>query len=119
MYYLLDTNIALYFLQGRLSNPLPFGQYFVSLITEIELLSYSNLTATEEASIHEFLDSVAIIEITLEIKKTTINLRRNNRLKLPDAIIAATAKGSGATLLTNDTTLLNLTEIQSQSVPFV
>lgn len=93
--YLLDTNVTLYFLQGRLLNPLPSGQYFVSLIT------------------------VAVTGITPEIKQTTIDLRRNNRLKLPDAIIVATAKCLGATLLTNDTALLNLPEIQSQSVPFV
>lgn len=41
---LLDTNIVLYFLGGKLANPLPSGQYFVSVITEIELLSYPSLS---------------------------------------------------------------------------
>lgn len=40
----LDTNIVLYLLGGRLANPLPKAQYFISVITEMELLSYPNLT---------------------------------------------------------------------------
>ncbi len=35
---LLDTNVVLYLLGGRLAKPLPSGQYVVSVITEIELL---------------------------------------------------------------------------------
>lgn len=31
----LDTNICLYYLGGRLVDPLPLGQYFVSIITEM------------------------------------------------------------------------------------
>jgi rRNA-processing protein FCF1 len=31
---LLDTNVVLYFLGGRLVNSLPVGQYLVSVITE-------------------------------------------------------------------------------------
>jgi len=37
---LLDTNIALYLLGGRLEAPLPSGEYGVSVITEMELLSW-------------------------------------------------------------------------------
>ena len=35
---LLDTNVALYLLGGRLAVPLPVGDYGVSVLTEIELL---------------------------------------------------------------------------------
>lgn len=45
---LLDTNVVLYLLGGRLANPLPSGQYFVSVITEIELLSYPSLNSERE-----------------------------------------------------------------------
>lgn len=51
---LLDTNIVLYFLGGRLIYPLPPAKYFISVITEIELLSYPNLTSDEEARIIDF-----------------------------------------------------------------
>ena len=55
--YILDTNIALYFLGGLLRDPLPEGQYFVSTITEMELLSYSNLQSNEEQKINCTLTS--------------------------------------------------------------
>ncbi len=37
---LLDTNVALYLLGGRLAAPLPTGSYGVSVITEMELLAW-------------------------------------------------------------------------------
>ena len=37
---LLDTNVALYLLGGRLATPLPDGTYGVSVITEMELLAW-------------------------------------------------------------------------------
>lgn len=52
---LLDTNVVLYLLGGRLANPLPSGQYVVSVITEIELLSYPTLPSDEEIQIRDFL----------------------------------------------------------------
>jgi predicted nucleic acid-binding protein len=45
---LLDTNVALYLLGARLAEPLPAGSYGVSVITEMELLSWPSLTADEE-----------------------------------------------------------------------
>ncbi|BAZ10464.1 PilT domain-containing protein [Calothrix sp. NIES-4071] len=44
---LLDTNIALYFLGGRLVHPLQPAKYLISVITEMELLSYPNLSSYE------------------------------------------------------------------------
>ena len=40
MNIVLDTNAVLYFLAGRLAEPLPQANFYVSVITEIELLSY-------------------------------------------------------------------------------
>jgi predicted nucleic acid-binding protein len=88
---LLDTNIALYYLGGRLAIPIPTGQYHVSIITEIELLSYTSLSPAEEQQIRSFLAQIAIVRIDDAIKNMTITLRKQHRLKLPDAIIAATA----------------------------
>ncbi len=36
----LDTNAILYLLGGKLAGTLPVGEYFISLISEMELLSY-------------------------------------------------------------------------------
>ena len=113
---LLDTNIVLYFLGGRLAAPLPVGQYVVSVITEIELLSYPSISGDEETQISNFLTKITVVGIEVKIKELTIALRKKYRLRLPDAIIAATAQSLNATLLTNDVTLAKLTEITTQSV---
>ncbi|MHC5774955.1 type II toxin-antitoxin system VapC family toxin [Nostoc sp.] len=113
---LLDTNVVLYFLGGRLVNPLPSGQYFISVITEIELLSYPSLSLEEETQIIDFLNKITVVDIDSNIKNLTITFRKQYKLRLPDAIIVATAKSLNATLFTNDVKLANLTEINTQSV---
>ncbi len=95
---LLDTNIVLGFLQQQ-PNLMKLFQvelsgrpYLVSEITRIELLGYPNLTQAEEKVIAEFLGFVEILPIHHQIANRVIQLRRlTTRLKLPDAIIAATA----------------------------
>jgi predicted nucleic acid-binding protein len=114
--FILDTNIALYHLSGQLQNNLPIGKYFVSVITEMELLSYPSLRVTEEQQIQRFLAQLQILNLTESIKKTAIELRKQNRLKLPDAIIAATAFDLNATLLTNDLKLAQISIINVQSL---
>ncbi|MEW6491302.1 MAG: type II toxin-antitoxin system VapC family toxin [Cyanobacteriota bacterium] len=113
---LLDTNVALYFLGGRLANSLPSGQYFVSVITEIELLSYPSLSLDEETQIRDFLSKITVVGIESNIKELAIALRKQYRLRLPDAIIAATAQSINATLFTNDVRMANLAGINAQSV---
>jgi len=43
----LDTNAVLYFLAGRLAQALPQADFYVSVITEMELLSYPLLKSEE------------------------------------------------------------------------
>ena len=113
---LLDTNVVLYFLGGRIANPLPSGQYFVSVITELELLSYPNLSSDEDTQIRDFLSKITVVGIESSIKALAIALRKQYRLRLPDAIIAATAQSLNATLFTNDVRLANLAGVNAQSV---
>jgi hypothetical protein len=62
---LIDTPGALYFLGGRLAEGLPDGEYAISVITEMELLSYPGLDrdAGEEAKAQDALSSVAIVRL--------------------------------------------------------
>ena len=115
-YYILDTNILLYWLGDRIENALPKGIYFVSIISEIELLSYANLDLIAEQQIREFLSKLVIVGLRDDVKEYTIALRKKYRLKLPDAVIAATAMTMGATLITNDIAFLKLTEITVESL---
>ena len=83
---LLDTNVILYLLEGRLTEPLASGQYFVSVITEIELLSYPSLGSYEDMQIRKFLRNTTVVRIENYIKERAIAFRKIYRLKLADAI---------------------------------
>jgi len=115
-HYVLDTNILLYWLGDRIENALPQGTYLVSVISEIELLSYADLDSIAEQQIRDFLSKLVIVGLQEDVKEYTIALRKKYRLKLPDAAIAATAVAMGATLLTNDIAFLKLTEISVESL---
>ena len=94
---LLDTNIALYLLGGRLAEPLSVGNYGVSVITEkTELLTWPSLSVEEEKKIREFLGQVAICELTPSIRARAVQLRKEQHLKLPNAIVCATAMEFGS-----------------------
>jgi predicted nucleic acid-binding protein len=74
----------------------------VSVITEMEMLSYPSLDSRSERQIKAFLSEVVVIGLTREVEERAIQLRRQEHLKLPNAIIAATALVFDAELLTND-----------------
>ncbi len=104
--YVLDTNSLIYALNGKVEIPL--YDYLVSVITEIELLSYSKLSEKDEEVIKALLLNFQIITLTHEIKESTINIRKQYNLKLPDSIIVATAIENKAILVTSDKQLLKL-----------
>jgi predicted nucleic acid-binding protein len=116
---LLDTNVALYLLGGRLAQPLPIGSYGVSVITEMELLAWPSLTSQEEKRVCEFLGQLAICELTPSIRERAIQLRRDQHVKLPDAIVCATAIEFGVELWTNDTTLARVPGLSCRDVNLV
>jgi len=56
---LLDTNTVLYLLGGKISTDfLPEGVYYISFITELELLSYPNISETESNTIQQFINGI-------------------------------------------------------------
>ena len=89
---LLDTNAVLLILGSeKVFSSLEGKELFVSLITELELFSYPDLKKEEEKSITFFLSKVAILDIDRDIKSKAIQYRKKYKLRLPDAIICATA----------------------------
>jgi len=113
---LLDTNVALYLLGGRLAEPLPSGSYGLSVITEMELLAWPSLTPEEEQKIREFLSQLVICELTLSIRARAVQLRREQRLRLPDAIVCATALEFDVDLWTNDNDLATVPGLRCRNV---
>ncbi len=114
--YALDTNIGLYLPGGRLLEPLPVGEFCISVITEIEMLSYSAISEAEVLRIQQFLSQVTVIGLHENIKNIAIALRKKYCLKLPDAIVCATAWSMDAVLMSNDAQLGKVTEISVETV---
>ena len=109
----LDTNIILYLLSGNpeINEILKGQEAVVSFITELELLSFQGIDPNEESVIIELLKNCQIIQINQDIKRITIELKRKYRLKLPDAIIAATAFYLNLPLITADKTFGKIEEV--------
>lgn len=90
---LLDTNIALYLLGGDevLATLLDQREVFVSVISEMEMLGYPGISLSETYRIKDFLKDCQIVELVPSVKELAIEIRKAHGLKLPDAIIAASA----------------------------
>jgi predicted nucleic acid-binding protein len=96
--YLMDTNVFTKYIQEELSekgNELVDGIFNsfscqISVITRIELLSWNTNQETINL-IEEFIGMSKEYGLTEEIIIKTATMRRNNKIKLPDAMIATTA----------------------------
>jgi predicted nucleic acid-binding protein len=107
--YLYDTNIFIYYLAEEPEVLRLFSESFlsqneiiISPIVRIEFLSFPELSGDEEAIIADLLMQFERIPLLPQIEDRTIQLRRHYRLKLPDALIAATALHSSACVMTRN-----------------
>lgn len=116
---LLDTNIVLYLLGGRLAAPLPAGDYGISVITEMELLAWPSLSAPEAERVRQLLQQLTICELTAPIRARAVALRKAHNLKLPDAVVCATAMEFDVELWTNDKSLAKVSGLGCRAVSLV
>lgn len=82
----------------------------ISFITEIELQAWNPPNPSDLQIYNEFVSASSILGISDKIIKTTIDVRKNYKLKVPDAIIAATA-------LVNDFTLISDNDKDFSRIP--
>lgn len=110
--FLADTNILLYILEGQPAvKPFINDSLAISVVAEIELLGWHKITADEYSTIKQLLNNCFIIELVPAIKEIAIQLKQANKIKLPDAVIAATAIHLGIPLLTADKNMAKLSVI--------
>ena len=108
---IIDTNILIYHLAGvltdqaeaTLAGALESGSS-ISIITRIELLGWRNHSPDSLKAAEALLNSVSEIPLHEEIIRLCISLRQNYSIKLPDAIIAATARYANFPLMTRNMT---------------
>lgn len=107
--YLADSNALIDLVLDRLpaasaawlDGQLAAQQVAISVITRIELLTKTQ-PAAEYATMQALVRSMSVLPLDEPVIRQTIALRQQHRVKLPDAIIAATALAHGLPLLTRN-----------------
>ncbi|WP_162847190.1 type II toxin-antitoxin system VapC family toxin [Mucilaginibacter gracilis] len=100
-----DTNILIYLSKYLLDPDRILSKQAkdsVSIITKIETLGFNFQKADEHKLLSDLCNELIVIPLSDQIAEETIKLRKGNRIKLPDAIIYATALTQGLPLLTNN-----------------
>lgn len=102
---LLDTNILVDYLHGIAEARDEIARYHlpsVSIITWIEIMV--GAASTEEIEkLRSFLRRFEQVPLSAEVAERTIEIRRSTHLRLPDAVIWASAQVTGALLVTRNT----------------
>ncbi|MDO3377986.1 type II toxin-antitoxin system VapC family toxin [Geoalkalibacter halelectricus] len=104
----MDTNAVISLLAGnhQLAEKLDAADYVgISVITFLEFLAFEGLSEEDHACFVEFCSRVEVVALDPEdtgLMKLALDLRSLHRLKLPDAVIGATALARNAHLVTND-----------------
>ncbi|MFP4545205.1 MAG: type II toxin-antitoxin system VapC family toxin [Candidatus Kapaibacterium sp.] len=108
--YLWDTNTAIYYMQQHFppsaekfidESLINFGPA-ISVITELELLCWKTPTDRDLEVLRNFINNALVFELEKDIKIKTAEIRKVHKVKLPDAIIAATALVHDLILLTRN-----------------
>jgi predicted nucleic acid-binding protein len=109
---LADTNAFIYLLNGHPAlQPLLESAWLYSFITEIELLGKPEITAAEVKKVKSLLTACVKVQHIETINEIAIALKQRHKLKIPDAIIAATAIQQGIPLLTFDKDFTKIDEL--------
>jgi len=115
---LLDTNsiIALLSANMQLIKLIENAdELYISIVNELEFKSFSNISKQDLALFDEFASGINIIDLLATnegLKSKIIEMRNQYRLKLPDAIIAASAIVNDIVLITADKGFKKVEELQ-------
>ena len=107
-----DTNILLLILAGgKLVLKYLGCNIYIYEITGIELLGDKNITETQYKNRSGLMSNCSIVDLSDSIKRITINLKQQNNIKIPDAIIAATSLFLNFPLVTADKDFKKIKEL--------
>lgn len=106
--YVLDTNAIVALIAGNqeILDLCRQAEYVgISVISYLEFLAFEGLSTVDRHSFDTFCARVEVVSLTTDntlLLSHALDLRRSHRLKLPDAIIGATAISRNSCLVTND-----------------
>ena len=113
--YLIDNNVISSYFSGLFSkNAMIFVANAIdqmpniSVITEIEALSWLSPDKKKEAIVKAFIEDANILPLSPDVVAQCVKIRRSRKVKTPDAIIAATAIVHSLTLITSDNDFNNI-----------
>lgn len=98
-----DTNILIDYLNGVSEAAAELSQYgerLVSIVTWMEVMV--GAAQEQKEVVQRFLNNFRVVSLDAEVAALGVSLRREQRLKLPDAVIYATAKHEGCVLVTRN-----------------
>jgi predicted nucleic acid-binding protein len=111
---ILDTNAVVSLLAGNrdLALMLEQADYIgISIVTYLEFLAFDGLSDADRDCFAAFCKLVHVVPLSLNdsgLLEQALELRSRYRLKLPDAIIGATAIINKSVLITNDSHFSNI-----------
>ena len=113
---LIDTNVISRYFNDNLEEDLILlletSNFKISVITRIELLAWEKYNQAQLDIINDFISNCEVIALDEKIILKTIEIRKKYKIKLPDAIIAASAIVFGATLISLDSDFRNIKGLQ-------
>ena len=101
---LLDSNIIIYLSKNELPFTVfdKFDKLLISVISYMEVLGFKFRNNEEENFVKELIELFEVQFIDQDIADKVIKIRKQNRIRLPDAIIAATAAVDNLCLVTRN-----------------
>ena len=112
---LLDSNTIIYLSKGMIDIDTVLEKndhYAISVITYMEVLGYKFNSNSEEEIIKKLLALFDILYIDETIAEVVIDIRKAKQVKLPDAIICATAIVNDSILITSDIRLKTIENLK-------
>ncbi len=110
--FFVDTNFLIYLLNGNPAlNPYLGNNYFISEITEMEMLGVKKISPVTLKIRRALLDNCYLINFNSEIKKIAVEIKQKVQIKLPDAIVAASAIHIGLPIITADKDFRKIPEL--------
>ncbi len=108
--YLIDTNILIYFIDGKFTQSQKeevtsiFTKSFnISIISKIEFLGFEEYLDKSKFEIAKnFISHANVFHLDDDMADTIIEIRQQKKIKLGDAIIAATAILHDFTIVTRN-----------------
>ena len=122
--YILDTNILIYYFEGKISLEAIFKTATfigISIVSYIEFLGYAKLGKEDISKFNSFVKLITVIELPIlkthhDFYDLVISIKRKHKIKLPDCLIVGQAISHNCILISKDSQLNNIKNLKSISL---